>query len=63
MHTLWLSWNLVDPTFASTTEQNIGHAIIFNITGVGIGHKVDKFLKSDTGKKIISWIGKLIKKK
>lgn len=63
LHVFWFVSNLVFPDFANNSEQNIGHGIIFQITGVGIGHKIDKFLKSTTGKKAIQIITGLFKKK
>lgn len=42
LHLAWFILNLVHPV---TDKQGmlIGHSLIFNITGVGIGHKVIKW--------------------
>ena len=61
-HTVWLVVNLAAPKLADATQQNIGHLIIGHITGVGLGHKTVKAIKGTFFKKILNWVGRLIKK-
>lgn len=63
LHTLWWVGNMFFPDMASDMQQNLGHVLIFKITGVGIGHKLFKFIKGDTGKKAIQIITRLFIKK
>lgn len=42
LHTAWFVSNLVFKDMANTNEVLTGHALIGTITGVGIGHKINK---------------------
>lgn len=53
-----IKWN-----YATLNQELIGHTLIGQITGVGLGHKLDKFSKTESGKKTIKTISKLINKK
>jgi len=45
LHSIWFGANLIYPNLADSSQRYIGHGIIFNITGVGVGHKLLKFFK------------------
>ena len=47
LHTAWLAINIVKPDLCNTDKYFTGHAVIFNITGVGIGSKILKWAKKE----------------
>lgn len=49
-----VKWN-----YATLNQELIGHSIIGQMTGVGLGHK---FSKTESGKKVVQQFNKLIKK-
>ena len=62
LHAAWLIANIVFPDMVNNNNELIGHGLIFQITGVGISHKAGKLLNSDSGKKVVTSLKKLIKK-
>ena len=42
LHAAWFISNMIFKDFATTEEVLTGHALIGTITGVGIGHKINK---------------------
>lgn len=50
MHAGWLAANIVFKDMANVNEVLVGHSLIFSITGVGIGHKINKAIKDGTRK-------------
>lgn len=59
---LHLGWGVIHMTnnIDSTVIWSV-HGGIGNITGVGTGHKIHKFVKSNLGKKVIGIVGKALK--
>ena len=49
--------------YINETHQIVYHSVVGHVTTVGVFDKVRKFINSDSGKKIISLINKLITKK
>lgn len=46
LHAGWFASNLIFKDLANVDEVITGHTIIFGITGVGIGHKINKAIDS-----------------
>ena len=42
LHATWFIANMIFKDFATVDEALTGHALIGTITGVGIGHKINK---------------------
>lgn len=45
LHAAWLAAGIIFETDIPESKALLGHTIIFQITGVGIGHKIFKFFK------------------
>jgi hypothetical protein len=45
LHAVWFVANMVFKDFATMDEVLTGHALIGTITGVGIGHKINKSIE------------------
>lgn len=61
LHIAW-AYIHISNDFDLTTALE-GHGIIATITGVGLGHKILKFTKTESGKKTINLIIGLLSKK
>lgn len=42
MHAAWFAANIAFKDLSTQDEAITGHALIFTVTGVGIGHKISK---------------------